>query len=103
MKIRNKKIEIQDPNSITKLMLNVLSPVSFSLDPDEKDGILSTPLIRDLATPYEADDKAENGFRLSLVAACHEVKGLDSCLTLGERQKMKEVRSRRKLVGLQNS
>lgn len=102
MKIRNKKIEIQDPNSITKLMLNVLSPVSFSLDPDEKDGILSTPLIRDLATPYEADDKAENGFRLSLVAACPEVE-LDDCLTPYEHKKMKEVRNRRKAVGLQNT
>ncbi len=101
--MKRKKIEMQDPNSITKLMLNVLGPVSFSLDPDERDGILSTPLIRDLATPYEADDKAENGFRLSLGAACHEVKGLDDCLTFGERQKMKEVRSRRKVVGLQDS
>ncbi len=100
--MKRKKIEMHDPNCILKLMLNVLSPVSFSLDPDEKDAILSTPLIRDLATPYEADDKAENGFRLSLVAACPEVE-LDDCLTPHDYEKMKEVRKRRKLVGLQNS
>lgn len=99
--MKRKKIEMHDPNCILKLMLNVLSPVSFSLDPDERDGILSTPLIRDLATPYEQDHSG--CYRPQLIAACKEVKGLDSCLTLGERQKMKEVRSRRKLVGLQNS
>lgn len=87
--------------SIVNLMLAVMSPVEFSLDPDDAKDVEREPVYVDLATPYEQDQS--RSYRPQLIAACKEVKGLDACLTLGERQKMKEVRNRRKVVGLQNS
>lgn len=98
MKIKSRETK----KSLVNLMLAVMSPVEFSLDPDDAKDVEREPVYVDIATPYEQDHKAE-GFRPQLITACKEVKGLDACLTLGERQKMKEVRNRRKVVGLQNS
>lgn len=95
------KIKVRETKkSLVNLMLAVMSPTEFSLDPDDAKDVSQEKLYIDLATPYEQDNTGD--FRPQLIAACKEVKGLDACLTLNERQKMKEVRGRRKL-GLQNS
>lgn len=97
MKIKSRETK----KSLVNLMLAVMSPVEFSLDPDDMKEVEREKLYVDIVTPYEQDHS--ESYRPQLIAACKEVKGLDACLTLGERQKMKEVRSRRKVVGLQNS
>jgi len=97
MKIKSRETK----KSLVNLMLAVMSPTEFSLDPDDAKDVEREKLFVDIATPYEQDQSGS--YRPQLIAACKEVKGLDACLTLGERQKMKEVRNRRKVVGLQNS
>ncbi len=95
------KIKVRDTKkSLVNLMLAVMSPTEFSLDPDDIKDVSQEKLFVDIATPYEQDHSGQ--YRPQLIAACKEVKGLDDCLTLGERQKMKDVRNRRKVVGLQN-
>ena len=95
------KIKVRDTKkSLVNLMLAVVSPVEFHLDPDEMKDLTQEKLFVDIVTPYEQDHSGQ--YRPQLIAACKEVKGLDACLTFGERQKIKEVRGRRKL-GLQNS
>lgn len=97
MKIKSRETK----KGLVSLFLLVMRPEEFSLDPDDAKDVSQEKLYIDLATPYEQDNTGD--FRPQLIAACKEVKGLDACLALSERQKMKEVRNRRKLVGLQNS
>lgn len=87
---------------ITELVSKIVDPnLSFRVDPDEIGDLNSEKRIYDLVTPYEQDHRAE-GFRKSLVSACQEVKGLTACLTLGEHQRFKAMKKRKRL-GLQNS
>ena len=95
MKVKSRETK----KSLVSLFLLVMRPEEFSLDPDDAKDVSQEKLYVDIATPYEQDHSGE--FRPQLIAACKEVKGLDACLTLNERQKMKEVRGRR--LGLQNS
>ena len=97
MKIKSRETK----KSLVNLMLAVMSPTEFSLDPDDMKEVEREKLYVDIVTPYEQDQSGS--YRPQFISACKEVKGLDSCLTFGERQKMKEVRNRRKVVGLQNS
>ena len=83
---------------ITELVSKIVDPnLSFRIDPDEIGDLNSEKRIYDLVTPYENDHRAENGFRLSLVDACLEVKGLTACLTLGEHQRFKAMKKRKQL------
>lgn len=81
--------------SLIHLVSNIMRPEGFSLDPDDQKDIDREKLFFDLATPYEED--LTGSWRPQLVAACKEVKGLNACLTLGERQRMKDLKKRKKL------
>jgi hypothetical protein len=80
---------------ITELVSKIVDPnLSFRVDPDEIGDLNSEKSMYDLVTPYENDHLLENGFRVSLVDACLEVKGLDALLDLDESYIVKKINER---------
>lgn len=63
------------------------------LDPREIDDTANEPQVYDLITPYWKDTEVKD-FRPQLVAACVEIKGLESCLTFKDYEKVNQVKIR---------